>query len=240
MIESMNSDTSLRAAIFDGDDTLWKTEILYDRAREAVRDIVIRQGVDPDQWEARQRVLDVGNVSVYGFSSARFPASCLQAFQEVRGASMHEIDENVERKIVYAARSVFRQSPELVSHVKDVLGTLRRRGLRLALLTKGDPQVQADRIQQSGLASFFDAIEVVPEKTSAIILKIVESLDVQPLNTWVIGNSMRSDILPALVLGARGIWIDAPVWEYERGHEVALGASVFKATDIRDVLPIIH
>jgi putative hydrolase of the HAD superfamily len=240
MIKSMNNDMALRGAIFDGDDTLWKTEILYDRAREAARDIVTCHGIDPDRWEARQRVLDVENVAVYGFSSARFPASCLQAFQEVREASGHAIDENVEREIVHAARLVFRENPELVPHVKEVLGTLRRRRLRLALLTKGDPEVQLSRIQQSGLASFFDAIEVVPEKTATIILEILRSLNVQPANTWVIGNSMRSDILPALALGARGIWIDAQVWEYERSGDIAKGTSVFKAIDIRDVLSVIH
>ena len=236
----MSNDMAVRGAIFDGDDTLWKTEILYDRAREAARDIVTCHGIDPDQWEARQRVLDVENVAVYGFSSARFPASCLQAFQELRDASEHAIDENVEREIVYAARLVFRESPELVPHVKEVLGTLRRRGLRLALLTKGDPEVQLSRIQQSGLASFFDAIEVVPEKTAARILTILRTLNVKPANTWVIGNSMQSDILPALALEARGIWIDAPVWEYERRGNIAQGTSVSRQSISEMCCPVIH
>ena len=239
MIEPVNSETTIRAAIFDGDDTLWKTEVLYDRAREAVRDIISSQRIDADQWEVRQRVIDVQNVAVYGFSSERFPTSCLQAFKEVWAAAGRSIDVNVENKIFYAAQSVFRSNPELIPNVTTVLGTLRRRGVRLALLTKGDPRVQADRIEQSGLASVFEVIEIVQEKTTTTFRTILQNLSADGSNTWAIGNSLRSDILPALELGVRGIWIDAPVWEYERSDETSTEASVFRATDLREILRII-
>jgi putative hydrolase of the HAD superfamily len=239
MISTVNSEITTKAAIFDGDDTLWRTEVLYDRAREASREIVSTHGVDPDQWEVRQRVIDVENVAEYGFSSARFPASCLQAFREVWIAAGREVDEDVERKIVYAAQSVFRQNPELIPHVTSVLQTLRDRGVHLALLTKGDLRVQTDRIQQSGLASFFDLIKIVPEKTTNTIRSMLNDLNVRASNAWAIGNSLRSDILPAVELGVRGIWIDAPVWEYERNEGAPAEASIFKATDLRDILHII-
>ena len=83
-----------------------------------------------------------------------FQASCLQAFQEIWDGAGRQIDDEVGSEIVYAAQSVFRQTPQLFPHVAEVLETLRRRGVDLALLTKGNPGVQADRIEQSGLASF--------------------------------------------------------------------------------------
>ena len=236
MIEPVNSETTIRAAILTG--LLWKTEVLYDRAREAVRDIISSQRIDADQWEVRQRVIDVQNVAVYGFSSERFPTSCLQAFREVWAAAGRSIDVNVENKIFYAAQSVFRNNPELIPHVTTVLGTLRRRGVRLALLTKGDPCVQADRIEQSGLASVFEVIEIVQEKTTTTFRTILQNLSADGSNTWAIGNSLRSDIF-ALELGVRGIWIDAPVWDYERSDGTSTEASVFKATDLREILRII-
>jgi putative hydrolase of the HAD superfamily len=239
MIEPVNSEDTIRAAIFDGDDTLWRTEVLYDQARQAVRYIISSQRIDADEWEVRQRIIDVENVAVYGFSSERFPTSCLQAFREVWAAAGRSVDVNVERKIFYAAQSVFQNNPELIPHVKTVLGTLRRRGVQLALLTKGDPRVQADRIEQSGLASLFEVIEIVQEKTTTTFRNILRKLNAHGSNTWAIGNSLRSDILPALELGARGIWIDAPVWEYERSDGTPAETSVFKATDLREILDII-
>jgi putative hydrolase of the HAD superfamily len=239
MIESVNSDISIRTAIFDGDDTLWMTEVLYDQAREAARHIVSGYGVDPDQWEAQQRIIDVENVAVYGFSAARFPASCLQAFQEISGMSGREINEEMRSNVVYAAQSVFREKPALMPHVIDVLETLRRRSTRLALLTKGDRGIQLNRIEQSGLARFFEIIEIVDEKTTATFQDLLQSLNSHPSNAWTIGNSLRSDILPALVLGIRGVWIDAPVWEYERGYGHIPEPSILKVSDIRDVLEIL-
>jgi putative hydrolase of the HAD superfamily len=229
----------MKAAIFDGDDTLWRTEILYDQARNAARGIVSNYGVDPAQWEARQRIIDVENVAVYGFSSDRFPASCLEAFREVSQSSKLGPHSDVEQQIIYAAQSVFRANPELLPNAANVLYSLRSAGVRLALLTKGDLAVQRDRIDQSGLAPLFDSIEIVSEKTTETVRNMLDNLRVRASDAWMIGNSFRSDILPALVLGVRGIWIEAPVWEYERDGVEPTDTLVYKATDLREIIKII-
>lgn len=235
----VTANLSMRAAIFDGDDTLWRTEVLYDRAREATRAIVSRYGANPSEWEARQRVIDVQNVAVYGFSSARFPASCLQAFREVCSESGYEITNEMEQRVLHAAQGVFRKNPKRIPYAISVLRALNVRGVRLGLLTKGDPTVQADRIERSGLSSFFACVEIVEEKTPRSIRRMLRKLGVAAPNAWMIGNSLRSDILPALEVGVRGVWIEAPVWEYERVEVRSDEALVYKASDIRDVLKVI-
>jgi putative hydrolase of the HAD superfamily len=185
-------------------------------------------------------VIDVQNVAVYGFSSARFPASCLQAFREVCSGSGHEMDGDVESRIVHAAQAVFRNNPKRIPYAISVLRTLNRRGVRLGLLTKGDPTVQADRIERSGLSSFFDCIEIVADKTPLTIRSMLKKLGVAAANAWMIGNSLRSDIIPALEVGVKGIWIEAPVWEYERVEVRTNEALIYKATDIREVIKVIH
>jgi putative hydrolase of the HAD superfamily len=164
----------IQAAIFDGDDTLWRTEILYDRARDAARQIVSEYGLNPDQWERRQRAIDIANVAVYGFSSDRFPTSCLQAFEEVESESGAKVHEDVRGRLIHAAKSVFRNRPKLVPYAASVLHELQKRRVRLALLTKGDPTVQKDRVEKSGLASFFELIEIVPEKTPSAIKDVLQ------------------------------------------------------------------
>lgn len=235
----MSSYTDASVAIFDGDDTLWRTEVLYDRARDAVRDLVSILGVDPNRWEARQRIIDVESVPEFGFSSSRFPTSCLKAFQELReGTGNH--DEILLGKIVETAQSVFRSRPELVPHVTEVLDALRNRSIRLALLTKGDLAVQTDRVEQSGLASFFDAIEIVPDKSPEIIERVLSTLEVSASRAWMIGNSLKSDIVPAIKSGLRAIWVDAPVWEYEREVIAEPEGLFYKVNDLREILNIIN
>jgi putative hydrolase of the HAD superfamily len=236
----MRSLIPIKAAIFDGDDTLWRTEILYDRARGAARQIVFECGLDPEKWEARQRIIDVANVSIYGFSPKRFPASCIQALEEVQGVSGAQVGEVVRAKIVDAATSVFRNTPELVPQAASVLEELQDRGVRLALLTKGDATVQTNRVEGSGLARFFDVIEIVPEKTPLVIKGLLRKLGVQKSNCWIIGNSLRSDILPAIEVGVKGIWIDMPVWEYERADVILPEALYYKVSDLPAVLGLIR
>jgi putative hydrolase of the HAD superfamily len=141
---------------------------------------------------------------------------------------------------VHAAQGVFRNTPKRVPYSSSVLRILSRRGVRLGLLTKGDPTVQADRIERSGLSSFFACTEIVADKTPQTIRGMLKKLGVAAANAWMIGNSLRSDIIPALEVGVKGIWIEAPVWEYERVDVPMNEALVRKASEIREVLKIIY
>jgi putative hydrolase of the HAD superfamily len=228
----------IRGIVFDGDDTLWHTEWLYDDAREQARQIVERAGLDGERWEARERLLDVENVSRLGHSAERFPLSCVTAYEEECATEEKAVDEMARREIGDAARTVFDRAAPLVSGVRETLEALKARGLLLALLTKGDAAVQARRIEQSGLASLFDLIEVVDEKSPESILVTIEHLGVAPEEALTVGNSVRSDVLPSLAAGVKPVWIDAHVWEYERDHGAMPEKDVIKKEDLTDLLEI--
>jgi putative hydrolase of the HAD superfamily len=204
------------AIVFDGDDTLWSTEPLYDRARDKARAEVALSGLDGEEWEQLERKLDVENVRHFGFSVERFPTSCVQAYEAVARASRVPVDSEVRERVRSAAGAVFGQDPPLMPGVRETLQILRTRGVRLALLTKGDHDLQVRRVERSLLADLFDAIHIVAEKPAAAFRDIVAELGVEPKDTWSVGNSVRSDILPALEAGLRAVWIDAHVWEHER------------------------
>jgi putative hydrolase of the HAD superfamily len=202
--------------IFDGDDTLWITEPLYDKARRSAAEVVGAHGVDPVNWEELQRRLDVENTRLLKYSTRRFPTSCVQAYDEACRDEGFVSDPAARRDIWKAAQSVFRTRAPLAPGARDTLERLGSAGMSLALLTKGDAQVQSRRIETSGLRELFASVEVVPEKSPPAIRLLVTRLGINPQGAWMVGNSLRSDILPALTAGLRAIWIDAPVWEYER------------------------
>lgn len=96
----------------------------------------------------------------------------------------------------------------------------------LVLLTKGDPLVQDKRIADSGLKQYFDAIHIVDKKTKKTFADLGQQFDVAPEKSWSIGNSLISDIDPAVRAGWSAIWIDAYVWEHER-REVQIPSEKF-------------
>jgi putative hydrolase of the HAD superfamily len=229
----------LFGVVFDGDDTLWSTEKLYDDARSRAREVVAESGADAAKWEERERRIDVQNVVKLGYSMERFPASCVQAYEELCQTTGRVVDFNIVNRVREAARSVFERDPPLISGARETLTFLRTKGVRLALLTKGDPELQARRIEHSGLRKFFDVIQIVPEKSPAVIRDIVAALGVDVDSAWMVGNSMRSDVLPAIEAGLRAVQIPAHVWEYERAYDHARPDRVITTSRLADVPALI-
>src|SRR5688572_27640363 len=116
------------AVVFDGDDTLWSTEPLFDRARQDARAAVVDSGLDRAECERVERRIDVENVRLLGFSIERFPTSCVQAYEAVAHASGIPVNPEVSDRIRSAARSVFSQDPPLVAGALETLQRLRRQG----------------------------------------------------------------------------------------------------------------
>jgi len=226
----------VRAIIFDGDDTLWHTEQLYDEARSRAREIVEEAGLDGERWEARERAIDVENVARFGHSSERFPTSCVEAYEEACAESGQPLDEKVRERIGAIARTVFERPAPLVDNARRTLEGLRSQGIALALLTKGDTAVQRLRVEQSGLAPLFDLVDIVEEKTPESILSVLKRLGVPTSAALTVGNSVRSDVFPSLAAGVKPVWIDAHVWEYEREHDSPPQDDVIKRKELSDLL----
>lgn len=188
-----------------------------------------------DVWEERQRFIDVENVSILGFSPERFPTSCAQAYEVIGTRSGTNIDEAVREAVYEAAASVFSNPAPLVEGAEEVLQSLAS-DWRLILLTKGALEVQGRRIEDSGLADYFNEVRIVDTKTEEVWTKIIEELAIAPAASWSIGNSLGSDIQPAVSCGLSAIWIPAHVWEHEH-HEadVALPERTARLSSLREV-----
>jgi len=224
--------------VFDGDDTLWFVEPLYEDARTEAAAIVAAAGLNAADWESLQRRIDVQYVSSYGVSPKRFPKSCVDAYRMLARQSVHGFDPSVAALVCDAARSVFTRPAKPASGVGHVLDLLRDE-FRLVLLTKGEEQIQRKRIADAGLADAFDHVAIVPDKGSREFSEVLAVVGASADSAWSVGNSLASDIKPALSIGMHAIWVDAPVWEYERRDSQICEGTVVTAPDLFSVARIL-
>jgi putative hydrolase of the HAD superfamily len=203
------------AIIFDGDDTLWETTPLYAGAKQDFFGRMSLLGFDPREVEREFHLIDVANVDRLGFSKERFPTSMAETYRffcEKHDASYDRMIENAMRDIGYR---VFEQVPALCEGAEWVLSQLRGH-YRLFLATKGDQDIQRAKIQHSKLSDFFERIYILDRKTVQDMNRIVQECQLAIQKTWVVGDSLKSDINPALAVGFNAIWIPKKgTWAYE-------------------------
>ena len=226
--------------IFDGDDTLWETEPLYDRARSEAAGIVSNAGLDAHRFEELQRTIDMDNVAQMGLSSARFPTSSVQAYEKLATAAGTAVIRSVSDHIYEVSAQVFERVAPVMPHARNVLEQMAS-SYRIALLTKGERAVQQKRIDLSKLAPYFALIRIVEEKNSSAFEAVLRDLNSRPGVAWSVGNSLPSDIIPAREIGMSAVWIDSHVWGHERsfdGQRIA-DAGVRVATDLSEVPTIV-
>jgi putative hydrolase of the HAD superfamily len=227
-----------RAIVFDGDDTLWRTEPLYDQARQRAREVVESVGLAGAEWEKRERQLDVENVAHLGYSTLRFPASCVEAYEQLCAEAGSQPNPEVAQAVDLAARTAFDEPAPLMPYARETLESLRDRGFQLILLTKGDPGLQRQRVEQSGLGPMFDVIEIVDAKTPDAFASVLAKAQIAPEDALSVGNSIPSDVLPSLAAGVQPVWIDAHVWEHEHPPG-EIDGRVLKVFDLADLLGLL-
>ena len=215
------------AILFDADDTLWETEVLYQRALDLTQFEVQRHGIDGDEWRALQLEIDLEAVKTAAFDIDRFPRSSAMAYRQL--APDHS--STIEQRVYDLTATVFRSEAQLYPATLDVLQTLRR-DYKLAVITKGAVEIQHRRLARSGLIGLFDSICIVEDKRPETFSSMCGLLAVRPSDAVSVGNSLASDILPAVEAGLAGIWIDAPVWQHERRGTATPPPDILKLPDL--------
>ena len=176
--------------IFDGDDTLWETQSLYLRAKSRFFAEMEGLGFGRLQAEKELERIDLENAREMGFSRARFPKSMSDTYQALCLRHHREIDESVKKRAQSIGYSAFEEKPKVFDGVPEVLETLERKNLRLILATKGDQEIQKEKIEYSGLSSFFHRRYIFPEKGQTELEMVVWDCGLNPRESWSIGNSM--------------------------------------------------
>jgi putative hydrolase of the HAD superfamily len=196
---------------FDADDTLWKNEETYLKGRDVLLEILSGYGVvvdDPEEFDQ----LEVNNIKYYGYGVMSFVLSLIEVAIDLTDAKIHPGDI---QKLLDLGKEMLGAEVEVFKGVRSLLENLSKKS-SLMLITKGDLFHQQRKIKSSGLRQYFQAIEVVSDKTREVYLEILDRLQIDPGQFVMIGNSMRSDIIPVLKLGGWAIHLkDHPSWSHE-------------------------
>ncbi|MFI5335660.1 MAG: HAD family hydrolase [Opitutales bacterium] len=206
----------IRCIGFDADDTLWHNENIFERAHERYRALLARHH-PPAEVDRALFATEMRNLRLYGYGAKGFTLSSIEtAIELTQGAiSAEEI-----RGIITLGQEMMAQPVELLPGAAEVLPALAR-DYRLLVITKGDLRDQERKIALSGLAAHFQVVEILSEKDGAAYERILRRHDVDPVEFVMVGNSLKSDILPVLELGGAGVHIPYHLlWQHEHVAEV--------------------
>jgi len=189
--------------LFDADDTLWENNIYFERAIAAFISYLDHRVHTREEVREHLNTCEHATIAKYGYGLASFRRSLVDCFEQL---SAEPITPEKHARIVSFTEAIASSEIELLPAVEQTLRTLAKRH-RLLMVTKGNPEEQTDKVERSGLRDLFAAIEVLPEKNAAAYREIAARYACDPANTWMIGNSPRSDVNPALAAGLNAIFI---------------------------------
>lgn len=224
--------------LIDADDTLWETEVFYQECVSDFTQSMVEQGFDLGEAEEMVTVVERERVSEVGYAPEEFARSLVIAYERLCERHQRRVRLDVARAVLEIGRRVQAYPILPLDGVEETLEKLSR-SCRLFLLTKGDRAVQVDKLRRSGLGRFFAGVHVPPEKDADVFRDLIERYDLQPERTWMVGNSPRSDINPAVEAGIGGIYVPHPnTWGLEI-EEVVDSERVIILREFRELIPIL-
>ena len=198
---------------FDGDDTLWHNESLFSMTQDRFR-ALLAHTADPADIDRRLLEAERANLRVYGYGIKGFVLSMIETAVDLTDGRIGGRDI---QSLVEFGKAMLDHPVDLLDGVQEVVEGLSGR-YRLMLVTKGDLFDQESKIARSGLAERFAAVEIVSEKDPDTYRRVLERHGVEPARFVMVGNSVRSDILPVLAVGGHAVHVPYHVtW----AHEVA-------------------
>jgi putative hydrolase of the HAD superfamily len=199
--------------IFDADDTLWENNIYFEEAFEQFYDYLAHSSLSADQVRSVLDEIELVNAKIHGYGSKNFARNLAECFRHLAERDVSERDLDAVRDF---AHQILERPPELIPGVEETLAHLCGRH-DLLLFTKGDLDEQKMKVERSGLGRFFGHVGIVKEKNEAAYRTLARDRDCIVARTWMIGNSPKSDINPALAAGLSAVYVPHPrTWTLER------------------------
>lgn len=220
---------------FDADDTLWINEPLYQETE--LQFCRILEPYFPSE-ETRKELFktEMQNLDLYGYGAKGFMLSMIETALRV---SENKISVPEINQIIELGKKLLNEPIVLLENVEMVLRKLQSK-YKLILATKGDLLDQERKLRKSGLTDYFHHIEIMSDKHENNYKKLIARLDILPEDFVMIGNSVKSDILPVINVGARAIYVPFEVtWQHEKHHEDTDKDKFITVNNLSEVLNIL-
>ncbi len=228
--------STIEIIAFDADDTLWENETFFREAEVEFCEI-LSDFDSEDTIMAELFQVEVQNLEIYGYGIKAFILSLIETALLV---SNHQISQQQIGKILQIGKTMLHKEVNILPGVEEVLAKLSKK-YRLVMATKGDLLDQERKLKKSDLKKYFHHIEVMTHKKESNYTELINHLDLAPEKFLMIGNSLKSDILPVINLGGAGVHVPYhTTWEYEKMDPNEIKSDrFFELTDIRDVLKLL-
>ncbi|WP_299096642.1 HAD family hydrolase [Winogradskyella sp.] len=229
--------SNIKVIGFDADDTLWVNETYFREAEEEVGHLLSHYET-PNKIDQELFKMEMKNLSTYGYGVKGFVLSMIELAIEL---SNGRVSNEIITKILDVGKTMINKPIELLDGVEDVLKSLSK-DYKLIVATKGDLLDQERKLEKSGLLDYFHHIEVLSEKQEANYDKLLKHLDIKPSEFLMIGNSLKSDILPLINIGAEAIHVPFhTTWEHEKVGKTETEGLEYKTVEsLKDILSILR
>ncbi len=226
----------MKLIAFDADDTLWANEPNYIDVKLKLCEMLAHY-IDEETLSLRFYDAQIRNLEVFGYGAKSFMLSMIETAIELTNGA---ITGTEIQQIIDTGRKLLDFPLEILDGVSEVLETLSK-NFDLMVLTKGDLFDQESKIARSGLGHYFKHVEIVSEKNEQAYLRILQKYNVQPSDFLMVGNSLKSDVLPVVHIGARAIHIPyATTWAHEMVTDEQLtGKSFTTLGSVRELLELL-
>lgn len=220
---------------FDADDTLWTNEIYFreteERLTELLSPYVEKESIIPELYHTEMQ-----NMYLYGYGVKAFILSVLETSIRITDG---QLPVTVIQDILLLGKEQLSRPAELLDGVENTLNALFGK-YKLIVVTKGDLLDQEKKLRESGLEHLFHHVEIMSHKNEGTYSKLLNHLDIRPEEFLMIGNSIRSDILPPLELGCYAIHVPYHItWEHERVDEPVVNPRFYTANSLWDIISLL-
>jgi putative hydrolase of the HAD superfamily len=225
----------LKVIAFDADDTLWVNEPYFQNTEKKfcslLEDFLPQHSISSELFK-----IEVENLALYGYGIKGYILSMIEAALKI---SDKQIGLAAVDLILEYGKEMLNQPIELLDNVDDVLATLKPH-YRLVVATKGDLLDQERKLKKSGLAHYFHHIEIMSDKREDDYIKLIKHLDIDPAEFLMVGNSLKSDVMPVINIGGHAIHVPFhTTWAHEHVETNLIHQNFKQANSLSEILPYI-
>ena len=221
---------------FDADDTLWHNLIHFDAAQKQFGQMFANHLAEVQAIAALEKT-ESHNIKLYGFGVKSFTLSMIETAIKI---SDGKVETHSITKLIEIGRDMLDHELELLPHVEDTLKALHG-DYKLLLITKGDLQHQERKVLASGLAHYFESVEIVSDKKSETYHRIATRHGHTTSQMLMAGNSIRSDVLPMIAAGGVGVYVPFEmIWDHEHEEVPKDMARFYEVEDLRGVVEVVR